>query len=169
MCAGSVSTVPNAQHRGSTSVTDLALEARNLLDLAQVIDGYDGPIDDAVYAAWSRIEAARAQLAIASGDLARRLAESMPGKRYTVDGVGTFERHRKSDRKYWEKDLVRRVLDSRIVDTETGEVLDETPLSKVLAVWNLGAPRITALHERAIDPDEWCTVEPGALTLQQVG
>ena len=121
-------------------MTDLALEARNLLDLVHVIDGYDGPIDDAVFAAWSRIEAARAQLAIASADPARRLAESMPGKRYTVDGVGTFESHRKSDRKYWEKDLVRRVLDSRIVDTETGEVLDETPLSKVLAVWNLGAP-----------------------------
>ena len=90
----------------STSVTDLTLEARNLLDLVHVIDGYDGPINDAVFAAWSRIEAARAQLAIALAILARRLAESMSGKRYTVDGVGTFEATGSPTASYWEQDLV---------------------------------------------------------------
>ncbi len=69
-------------------------------------------------------------------------------------------RHSKKDRTQWDKpDLLRAVLDTKLVDTATGEILDETPLSKVTTVWNLGAPRLTALRDRGLDPDDFCTTE----------
>lgn len=53
------------------------------------------------------------------------------------------------------KELVRIVLDSRRFDSLTGEAIEETPLAKVMHVFPLGAPRIRALEDRGIDPDEW--------------
>jgi hypothetical protein len=101
--------------------------------------------------------------------LESRVAELMPEQQVTVDRAGTFVVHRKSNRTAWDKDDLRRaVLDSRIVNERTGEVRDETPLDKVLHVWNLGAPRTTALRERGLDPDEYCTVERGGLTIEVI-
>ena len=144
--------------------------------LAQVVANLDrdvsaeAPIDlHAGLEAWVRMEDANRQLGVARDLLAARLAKSMTDKRETVTGVGTFEKHRKSNRKKWDKDLLRVVLDTVLVDTETGEVTDPSPIDKVLHVWNLGAPRVTALRERGIDPDDWCEVEYGDLTLQKVG
>ena len=54
-----------------------------------------------------------------------------------------YEAHRKKSRTVWDKDaLLHAVLDTRLVDTDTGEVVDPTPYDKVLHVWNLGTPRI---------------------------
>jgi hypothetical protein len=50
-------------------------------------------------------------------------------------------------------------LDTRLVDESTGEVLDESPLDKVLKVWNLGTPRKGILKERGIQADEFCVTE----------
>lgn len=49
--------------------------------------------------------------------------------------------------------LVRDVLDSRIIDSRTGEVMDETPYEKITMVWNLagGTARKTALSARGLD------------------
>jgi hypothetical protein len=89
------------------------------------------------------------------------LAESMP-KQVEVEGVGVFVKKGKRDRTQWDKDaLLSAVLDSRLVNTETGEVTEESPLDKVRAVWNLGTPRVTALRERNIDPDQFCRSEWG--------
>lgn len=88
------------------------------------------------------------------------IGDLMGEHRVTVMGVGTFIRHKRKSRTKWEKDaLLSVVLDSRLVDPETGEVKDESPLDRVLDVWNLGAPRTTALTARGIDADEYATVE----------
>lgn len=96
----------------------------------------------------------------------------------TVDGVGHVEVKRSTDRKKWDRRaLVRAVLDSRRApDPTTGElvgsdsgraVIDDEFLScsqdlgRVLDVWNLGTPRVTALRDRGIDPDEFCESSPG--------
>jgi hypothetical protein len=88
------------------------------------------------------------------------LGEAMTAHQMVVDGVGVIRRHRKRSRTEWAKDdLLRAVLDSRLVDPHTGEIADETPLDKVRHVWNLGAPRVTALRDRGLDPDEFCRTE----------
>lgn len=74
-----------------------------------------------------------------------------------VEGVGMVRRHPRSKRTEWDRDeLVQTVLDSRLIDAHTGEVADETPLDKVRHIWNLGAPRLTALRDRGLDPDDYC-------------
>lgn len=139
-------------------------------DIAKNVDAEDVGTDlGEALTVWNLLADCARRLAAARDDLGRLLADDMPEKRMTVMGVGTFEKHRKADRKAWDKDdLLRVVLDSRVVDPETGEVRDETPLDKGLDVWNLPAPRTTALKARGIDPDEFCTVEYGHPTLQVI-
>jgi hypothetical protein len=113
----------------------------------------------------------RVQLASVSREVAaltrrveNRMGDCMESKQAAVMGVGVFERHRRTARKSWDGEaLLSAVLDSRLVDETTGEIADESPLDKVRAVWNLGAPRTTALRARGIDPDEFCetTTEDG--------
>jgi hypothetical protein len=87
-------------------------------------------------------------------------AELMKGKTEVIEGLGVLSRHERKSRTQWDKDALKSaVLDSRLVDPATGEVADEAPVDKILAVWNLGAPRITALRARKIDADEFCVVE----------
>lgn len=138
-------------------------------DIAKNVDAEDVRTDlGEALTVWNLLADCARRLAAARDDLGRLLADDMPEKRMTVMGVGTFEKHRKADRKAWDKDdLLRVVLDSRLADAD-GVVVDETPLDKVLDVWNLPAPRTTALKARGIDPDEFCTVEYGHLTLQVV-
>lgn len=112
-----------------------------------------------------------------------RLGAEMHAYRETIEGVGTIERHARKSRTEWDKEaLLRDVLDSRLFDMTSGEIVDETPLEKVLYVWNLPAPRTTALRERGqlerdeetgelkpvgIDPDEYCHVEDkGGFTIK---
>lgn len=103
-------------------------------------------------------------------ELEARLAATLDGETLTVDGhvwTGTRERRRRD----WDVDaLVRAVLDSRRVDRTTGELLDETPVDRLRHVWRLDGRnvRISALRDRGIDPDEYCTVEPGRWRLRDV-
>jgi hypothetical protein len=90
-------------------------------------------------------------------------ASLMDRKDKVIDGVGVLSRHERKSRTQWDKEmLLRAVLDSRIVDKDTGEVRDEAPVDKVTNVWNLGAPRVTALKARGLDADEFCVVEKKA-------
>jgi hypothetical protein len=110
---------------------------------------------------------ARAVLATASMGLGQcreqldtLIGDAMGTYRVVVDGFGFVERHHKKSRTKWDRDaLLSAVRDTRLVDPETGEVIDPTPLDKVLHVWNLGAPRLGALKERGIDADEFCETE----------
>lgn len=144
---------------------------RSILELHQEVDRLSvGPafLNDALRA-YAKVADAARLIAQVRDEFAAALAEVMPDKRVTVMGVGTFERHRKSSRKSWDKDqLLRDVLDTRRVDPSTGEVRDEAPIDKVLDVWTLGAPKVTALRERGLDPDDYCAVERGAMTLEVV-
>lgn len=81
-------------------------------------------------------------------------------KQFDVGGLGTFTVRKRKDRKTWDKErLLADVLDSRLVDEETGEVADETPLDRVTSVWNLGTPRLSALRARGLNPDHYCQSE----------
>lgn len=94
--------------------------------------------------------------------LASMCAEAVPKeKKARVFSQGRyFAATGKANRKEWQTDdLLRAVLDSRRFDPRTGGLIEETPIEKLLAVWNLGAPRVTVLEARGIDPDEFCTVE----------
>lgn len=97
------------------------------------------------------------ELQVAVAMIESAVGDTMEKHETTITGVGTLVRHANKSRVAWDTDSLRRaVLDSRIVDPETGEVQDESPLDRVLHVWNLGAPRVTALRARGIDPDEFC-------------
>lgn len=127
------------------------------------------PRDEAL-TCWAALEEAHRTLAQVRSAVTHLIVEAMRAddeKTHVVDGVGAFTWHGKRNRTRWDTDsLSRLVLDSRIVDTTTGEVRDETPVDKIKHVWNLGAPRVTALRERGIDPDEYCTSEFGGWNLE---
>lgn len=91
--------------------------------------------------------------------LDNRLGDAMGGFETVVEGVGQIKRHKKKSRTKWDKDdLKRAVLDTRLV-TPDGELVEETPLDKVLAVFPLGTPRSTAAKARGLDVDDFCAVE----------
>lgn len=100
--------------------------------------------------------------------LTAEIAEAMPDKVVTIDELGlTIERHRATRYTQWDTEqLLPHVLDTRRIDESTGEIKDETPLDKVLHVWNLGAPRVTALRERGLDPDEYAQHRPAGWSLR---
>lgn len=113
------------------------------------------------------IKEARRNLAVLERDLENVLAQSMSNKVLVVEGTGTFERSKKKDRTQWDKDaLLSAVMDSRLFNPHTGELKEETPLEKVLAVWNLPAPRITALRDRKIDADQFAHVESAGWSIR---
>lgn len=167
---------------------DLAESVRDL----RPDDIVDLPVDQAA-AVYVQLVDVQRELAAVMSLLTHGFAESLGERETTIDGIGTFRRRGRKDRTKWQKDdLLRAVLNSRAVDftgsqalnTETGEVVDretgeiidesavvfvdETPLDKVLAVWNLAAPRTTALKDRGIDPDEFCTSEWGGWTIEVI-
>lgn len=99
-------------------------------------------------------------LSDAAGIIEAMCAEAVPREKGAVveSGGRTFARTGKANRKEWQTDdLVRVVDDSRVFSPVTGELL--TLADKIRKVWNLGAPRVTALAELGIDPDEFCTTE----------
>jgi len=146
-------------------VSDVALFVQSVDDLD--VDAICALDETARLALWAEIEDANRTLQQVRALLTQAVAEAMSCREVVVDNVGTFLRHVKKDRTQWEKDdLLRAVLDSRNVDPRTGEVADETPLDKVLAVWNLPAPRTTILRQRGIDADEFCHVERGGWTIE---
>lgn len=139
------------------------LDQINRLDVEEIM----GEDLESATRQWAALEDANRVLAMIRGDLARRIGDELPEKQWTIEGLGTVERHYRKSRTEWRKDeLLRDVLDVRIVDEQTGELRFATPLEKVLYVWNLPAPRTTALRELGLDPDDYCHAEPGGVNLQ---
>lgn len=122
------------------------------------------------------------ELRRALGDLERGIegsvAELMAGKTETVDGLGTLERRKGTDRKAWQsQDLLKAIVLRSVehaIDTETGEVPSATELvAKVVFDIEACAPftgstgwRVTALRARDFDPDEWAETKPGRTSVQ---
>lgn len=155
------------------------------LHCALVFDSHDpdehGDLDRAVRDL-AALRDARQALADWELVLTDWIADAVGRNTVTVDGVGTVEVKRGAARKEWDMhSLLRVVLDSRMApDPATGEadptddghaevkgeaVTTSPDLSRVLHVWNLGAPRTTALRERGIDPDEFCATSPGRTSI----
>jgi len=106
------------------------------------------------------IEEELRNLAIELTDLDNLIGVLMDKRKVTLEGIGLVQRLSRKRMTQWDnEDLLRVVLDTRMVNESTGEVLEETPLQKVLKVWNLGAPRKGVLKERGIQADEFCQVE----------
>lgn len=116
-------------------------------------------LEDAV-SAWGLLCEAAQTLAFVRDDLANAIAQAMPDKRMTLAGV-TVEKHAKPPRRTdWDHDaLLRYVVDSRVVDHETGEI--ESALEVLKRVYPLKGynARTTELKKLQIDPDEFCRTE----------
>ncbi len=116
-------------------------------------------LDDAI-SAWQLLCEAAQTLAYVRDDLSDAIARSMPEKRMTVSGV-TLEKHAKPPRRTdWDHDsLLRLVVDSRVVDYDTGEI--ESALEVLKRVYPLKGynARVTELKKLGIDPDEFCRTE----------
>lgn len=135
-----------------------AYDAVNRADLESI--EAEGSTDvNSLYRAKQTADQLNRDLANIRQRLDSSLGEAMAGYEVVVDGAVLRRHHRKSRTKWNTDDLLRCVLDSRIVDKDTGEVLEESPLDRVLHVWNLPAPRASALKQRGIDVDEFCTTE----------
>lgn len=151
---------PKERHEHLDHELNALLFAINAMDnFVTEADDDEWPVD--VLADWLQQarEAARL-LGTVNGALERLVGDRMDAAKVTVEGVGTLERHYNKSYTQWDTDaLLHDVLDTRMIDANTGEVIDETPLDKVLAVWNLPAPRRTVLKSRGLQPDEYASVE----------
>lgn len=132
-----------------------------------VLTGANAP----TLAEWARallaIRDEKRALAAQEREIESELAAMIPRGGVMVDGVGRLRARKRKSRTQWDTEALRRaVLDSRLVDRESGEVADESPLDKVLHVWHLGTPRTSALRDRDLDPDEFCTVEEQGMQVQ---
>lgn len=116
-------------------------------------------VDEAI-TAWRILNDAYKALAFAKDALADKIAQAMTDKRHVSHGC-TVERHRVSPRRTnWDHDaLLRLVVDSRVVNEETGEI--ESALDVLRKVYPLKGynARTTALRALNIDPDEFCETE----------
>lgn len=116
----------------------------------------DGTDDDLAHSLDS-IDQAISVLREARSELAQTLFDRHGHHTFDVTGLGRVEIRRGRNRTKWDTEsLLQHVLRSGRLDVETGEMVEESPLSKVLEVWNLGAPRTTKLKERNIQADEFC-------------
>jgi len=120
-----------------------------LADLDALTDPHDG------WECLDKLRQVKRYLADVEIALENQLGDLLTG---TTTHLGDVVLHRgkRTARTKWDTDdLLRAVLDTKRAD-ENGEVIDETPLDKVLHCWNLPAPRLTAVRDRGLEPDEFC-------------
>jgi hypothetical protein len=122
-----------------------------------------------------RVRELRKALSDLERSIEQIIVDLMDSKTETVDGLGTLERKRGTDRKAWQSEelLIRLVRDA--VDPEgTGELPDPVEvLTSVVQMVTECMPvtpsmgwRVTALRARGIDPDEWAETKPGRTSVQ---
>lgn len=101
--------------------------------------------------------------------LESKIAESITGQ--VELGGNTYRRSRSVSRTQWDNDaLIRTVLDSQLVDPETGEIEPETPIQKLRHIWACtgSTARLGALRKRGIEPDRYCNADYGPARLAKV-
>ena len=145
----------------------------------------DDPIDhldlDRAISDLAELRSVRKALADWELVLETYIADSLGRNTTTVEGVGTVQVRYGKTRKAWDKHpLLRSVLDSHRPPSPDGEVhpsddghaevageaLSCSPdLARVLDCFNLPEPRVTALRERGIDPDEFASTTPGKVSV----
>lgn len=119
-------------------------------------------------------------LAAAASDYARRIegamADQMQSKLVVIENVGAFERRKAKDRKAWDhkgiaRELVRVANEERI-DKLTGEIRmseGDAVAHTIISCAGIAYWKITDLKGRGIDPDVFCEVSPGRVSVQVVG
>lgn len=148
--------------------------------LADVIDGLEVQADrlqvsdknrEDVFSEWSLLVVYAKRLRGIADEFEAKLATSIPkGERILLGGV-PYKYGRDSTYTQWQNDDLRRaVLDSVLVDRETGEIKEETPADKLAHVWSLAGSgaRRTALIERGIQPDEYAAFTWGRARLREI-
>ena len=144
-------------------MSDLITNTRMLAELTDEIVRDIDDLDpntvelDQLFIVKEVIAAAKAALLGASQDLDTKLGDLIGLDFIDVLGKRWSRHGRYSNRNGQNDDLLRAVLDSRLVDPETGEVIEETPTDKIKAVWNLpvAQARKTALEARHIDVSQF--------------
>ena len=87
------------------------------------------------------------------------IGESMPTGKMLLGGRMRMRYYNKSRRNWDSEALLRTVLDTRVVNEETGEI--EATLDVIRKVWGLAGyqARTGALKALGIDPSEFCETE----------
>lgn len=119
--------------------------------------------NDDVRAIYALLEALREDKRRLDDDIKQmedRLGDALGHGPVLLDGK-TLRRHKRRPRtrNWMSDDLLRRVLDARMVDPETGET--ETQVERLVAVYGCRGyqAKVRELERRGIQPDEWCEIE----------
>lgn len=145
----------------SDFATDVRLIAEAVLDLCipHVTDLDDVPIGDVL--AWrSVLRDAIAAIRAKADELDTTIGRKLGPDAQIIPGIGKVKRHPRVSRRNWRSDDLRRmVMDSRVVDPETGEVLDA--VANLIAVYGCAGyqAKIGELIKRRIDADEYAETE----------
>lgn len=147
----------------------LGLALQELLGALVAVDRIvvgDVPLDF-LADAYAELEDANRDLAALRAHFADHIGDRMPEKRVTIDGLGTLEKRKNTSRRAWQTDDLRRAIhDVVLVDSETGEIVEHTPLERERFVFPGGTPRTTAIHALGLDPDEYCNSESRGWSIQ---
>lgn len=134
-----------------------------------VADSCPASFPEELAVAWLEVKEASDQLSIVCKQLESRLAAAMKNKVMSLDGIGTFEKAPAVSRKSWDHPLlaqkiVAKALDSRQIDSETGEVEDraEVATKALLSTAGISYWRVGEVKKLGIDPDQYCDKEYGA-------
>ncbi len=92
-------------------------------------------------------------------ELANRIGEAMPEYKLLLAGKVRVRLYRRSRRNWKSEDLLRLVIDSRVVDETTGEI--ESTLDILKQVYPLAGynARLNELKRLGINADEFCETE----------
>lgn len=143
--------------------------------LPQLIDDATDPDGVQLAALLAQVRGARERLLTMERDLERETAKAMSSDLLMVDGQFRVERRRSKDRTAWDHDswtrdarrnVLRRrgVLGAAGVVTKDGEVVEVSLselLSDVEAIHGKGAPRVGAMRDLGLDPDDYCETKSG--------
>lgn len=146
---------------GAVAALTLSVLETNAAELAVV---FQNPLPEWTLEDHARalegVQSARRALADAEQGLKDSIGTLMGERTVVLPEYGVLHRSRRKNRTKWDREaLLRDVLDTKLIDPETGEVKDESPLDKVRHVWLLGAPRTTALDARGLRADDYCETE----------
>lgn len=151
------------------SLADLATDVHVIADATAnaegiVLDRLDLTDLDALGGALTIYDDLVAAIQIATAvkkALATQISERLGNEKQVIDGKPR-KRHADVSRKDWDHDaLLRMILDSRLVNEATGEIIDETPVDKLTHVYGLRGyqAKVSAIRARGLDPSEFCTSE----------
>lgn len=159
---GSTGTLADAVDALGALADDPAVDVAGLVEACEALD----LTQSAVRRARARINRRLAELVnplAADGRPARRRSEIVTVTDQAGDSVAAevSAGWRVKRSAYDDEGLLRAVLDSRRFDRGTGELIEETPVAKVLAVWAHPGreARTGALEARGLAIEDWCVTD----------